>query len=436
LTCCRSIASISSSLTLYIRTGPPLVVPDDEYRTAVTRLEVSETDRQLLERTISEWQRGCNIAVEKAWGNHDLASRRVQSIAYDEIREQTDLKSQHAVLATHHAAEAMRSCVEQLGYGAATKPSFTAPTIRYGQRSMTLFEDESISLTTIESRVRCPLALPEEADGYQYQFLDDDSWSLTQSTLTIRDGTFYLHLGFRRPLSPSGSTAEDGTVLGVDLGLDNLAVTSTAQFFSGGQLRHRRQEFERVREGLQQTRTRSAYRTLSRVNGRERRYARDVLHRVANGILAEALRYRCDKIAFESLDDIRNRIPEAGYFHRWAFRLLRSFVEYKARDSGIDVVTVDPSNTSRRCSDCGHTAAENRPTRDQFVCQKCGNEANADYNAAKNVGLRYVRRGLQSSRRTGASRCALKSGTVTPNGNFSPYPDGFEAEFSDKAVTG
>jgi len=46
--------------------------------------------------------------------------------------------------------------------------------------------------------------------------------------------------------------------------------------------------------------------------------------------------------------------------------------------------------------------------------------------------MRYVRRGQQSSRRTGDSQLALKSGTVKPNAGFTGYPDGFEAEFTDK----
>lgn len=328
----------------------------------------------------------------------------------------------------------MRSCVEQLGYRSGTSPTFSSPTIKYDPRTMTLFEDGTVSLTTLGSRVRCSLALPEESNGYQFTFLDDDAWSLKQSTLTIRGGTFYLHLGFRRAISASESTAEDGAVLGVDLGLENIAVTSTARFFSGSELRHRRREFSRIRRRIRQTRTRSAYRTLSRLSGREERYARDVLHSVANGIVEEALRYQCQVIAFESLEGIRDRIPEASFFHQWAFRQLQKFVQYKAESHDISVVTVDPANTSLKCADCGYSASANRPTRNHFQCEKCGTEANADYNAAKNVGLRYVRRGLQSSRRTGASRCALKSGTVTPNGNFAPYHDGFEAEFTDKVA--
>ena len=76
-------------------------------------------------------------------------------------------------------------------------------------------------------------------------------------------------------------------------------------------------------------------------------------------------------------------------------------VEYKAEAVGVSVKQVGSAYTSKRCAECGFTADENRPTRNDFRCQKCASEANADYNAAKNIGMRYVRRGQQSSRRTG-----------------------------------
>ncbi|GAD53414.1 transposase [Halarchaeum acidiphilum MH1-52-1] len=163
---------------------------------------------------------------------------------------------------------------------------------------MTLFGDDTVSLSTTESRVRCSLALPDADDGYQRQYLDSDTWSVTESTLTARDDDYFLHIGFRRHKNDTErNTAEDGTVLGVDLGIETLAVTSTAYFFSGRELTHGLREFEKVRAGLQQTGTRSAHRTLDQSSGRELRYVRDVLHRASNAIVDEALRYECDVIA-------------------------------------------------------------------------------------------------------------------------------------------
>jgi IS605 OrfB family transposase len=406
----------------------------DDYvrRTAITRLEVTDEQRDLLEETISEWKCGCQLATDMAWGKCNAKSD-VQPLAYDDVREHTNLGSQHAILATHQAAQAITGCIERRSKGKkASKPTFTAPTVKYDTRTMTVFDDGTVSLSTTESRVRCDLALPDADDGYQRQYLDSDTWSVTESTLTARDGDYFLHIGFRRPKNDTErNIAEDGTVLGVDLGIENLAVTSTAYFFSGRELTHDLCEFEKVRAGFQQTGTRSAHRTLERSSGRELRYVRDVLHQASNAIVDEALRYGCDVIAFEDLIHIRERTG-ASWGHKWAFRTLYEQVEYKAEAVGVSVKQVGSAYTSKRCAECGFTADENRPTRNDFRCQKCESEVNADYNAAKNIGMRYVRRGQQSSRRTGNSQLALKSGTVTPSGGFTAHPDGFEAEFMDK----
>ena len=67
------------------------------------------------------------------------------------------------------------------------------------------------------------------------------------------------------------------------------------------------------------------------------------------------------------------------------------YVAYKAESEGIEATQVDPAYTSKRCSKCGTTLDENRPSQAKFCCLKCGYEVNADYNAAKNIGFRLLR---------------------------------------------
>ena len=86
-------------------------------------------------------------------------------------------------------------------------------------------------------------------------------------------------------------------------------------------------------------------------------------------------------IAFEELTHIRDRTGAS-----WGFRTLYEQVEYKADADGISVKHVGSAHTSTRCAECEFTADENRPTRTDFRCVKCGSEANADYNAV--AGLR------------------------------------------------
>ncbi len=63
-------------------------------------------------------------------------------------------------------------------------------------------------------------------------------------------------------------------------------------------------------------------------------------------------------------------------------------------DSTEQVRQINPAYTSRRCSKCGFTHEDNRPHtkgKDEFGCLKYGYDIHADYNAAKNIGLKYLR---------------------------------------------
>jgi putative transposase len=64
---------------------------------------------------------------------------------------------------------------------------------------------------------------------------------------------------------------------------------------------------------------------------------------------------------------------------------LRRQLEYKTQWSGGLLVAVPPQNTSRKCPECQHTAAENRKTQAKFFCVECGFSANADFVGAVNI---------------------------------------------------
>ncbi|MDZ7702049.1 MAG: transposase [Halobacteriales archaeon] len=392
----------------------------------VTRLKVEDDQQDLLEATIDDYRRGCQLATDMAWPDTNAKSD-VQPLAYDAVREETELGSQHAILATHQAAEAITGCHEHERQGRRTsKPEFTAPTVTYDTRTMTLFDDYTVSLSTVDGRVRCPLVLPQKDDGYQWQFLDEDRWEATESTLTVREGTYYLHIGFRRHPTETereamtDETAGRGTVLGVDLGVTNLAVTSTGLFVSGGELAHWQSEYEKRRGSLQQTGTRWAHENIQSVGRKEDGRFTILVHEASNAIVKEAIEHDCTHIAFENLNDIRERLPGATWHHRWAFRRLFEFVSYKAVEHGIRVRQVDPRYTSQQCSraDCGCTLEENRDGED-FHCLKCGYEVHADYNAAKNVAVKYAKKLRRSHTPSGGGApvdVPLNSGLLTVEG--------------------
>ena len=76
---------------------------------------------------------------------------------------------------------------------------------------------------------------------------------------------------------------------------------------------------------------------------------------------------------------------------RQGWHKFQVMLEHKVNENGGILLKVDPKNTSRECSQCGHTDKGNRPDQAIFKCVKCGHSENADINAAKTILARGTR---------------------------------------------
>jgi putative transposase len=68
---------------------------------------------------------------------------------------------------------------------------------------------------------------------------------------------------------------------------------------------------------------------------------------------------------------------------------LISKIEYAAGKSGKVLLKVNPRNTSRECSACGHIDKASRD-RERFICTECGHFDHADKQAARNIKHKAV----------------------------------------------
>lgn len=75
--------------------------------------------------------------------------------------------------------------------------------------------------------------------------------------------------------------------------------------------------------------------TSQRIGDRFGRWSEDYPHRCSKAIVAEAKRHGCTHIAFEDLEQIRERISDGQKFQQWAFRKLQEQVAYEADEHGI-----------------------------------------------------------------------------------------------------
>jgi putative transposase len=397
-------------------------------RTVPVALDVDSDDAALLEDTVDTVLWCAQYVVDHAFqGEYVTTSKTtLDDETYDDVREATDGFNGGLVQAARNkAAEACKSVVERWKQGKkASKPMFTSSHVVYDHRTAT-FHDDYVSLATTDGRIEADYVLPDEdSDTPHSEYLFSDKYETTGAELHYHDGDWVLHVHCKRDVESDTSeqaTTENGTVLGVDLGVNNLAVTSTGTFWTGDEFDHWRREYEKRRGSLHQCGTRWAHQNIQSVGRKEEGRFKLMLHRISNELVAEARENECSVIAFEDLTDIRERIG-ASWGHKWAFDRLYEYVEYKAEEYGITVEQVAPENTSRRCSECGFTHPDNREDED-FECLKCGYENHADYNAAKNIGLRYLRRNQTGGDGGAPLGVRLNSGTLNVNGGYSPADD-------------
>ena len=204
---------------------------------------------------------------------------------------------------------------------------------------------------------------------------------------------------------------QPGSYLGVDMGIVNLATLADEQGklienWSGGAITQRRRKNLKLRTSLQKKGTLSAKRRLKARSQRESRFMRDVNHQISKSIIARAQRTGSG-VAVERLRGIRDRVrlkkPQRAMVHGWAFAQLGEFLRYKGCEAGVEVVEVDPRNTSRLCSSCGRVDKRSRCNQSTYRCVHCGFSLGADHNAAVNI----ARRASASLIVTGSSQSAL-----------------------------
>jgi len=329
------------------RTAPVKLVVPDEYHD-----DLHESARQFLHCA--------NRATEFCWSDRSYiecvtANTTARDALYDELREETDLTANLVQEAIRRAVQAVTGCVERWKQGKrVSQPEFTSWSMLYDKRSATFYRNK-VSLSTINGRVECEFKLPSDSPTPYEQYVLSEEFEFRASTLQYDavDDEFYFHITTRKydsdgagDSSEVSSDTEHQTVLGIDLGVNSLAVSSTGTFWQGDDYDHWCREFEKRRGEMQQRGTQSAHNALRRLGKREEAWRKQYIHTVANELVTEAVEHDCDVIAFEDLTDIRERLPQAKWHHVWAFRRLYEYVSYKGPEQGVSVEQVEPNHTS------------------------------------------------------------------------------------------
>lgn len=349
------------------------------------KLSPSKEQYQILLKTLEAFNAACNYIAEIAFNEKTANKYALQKLLYYDAKKRFGISAQLVIRAISKVSEAYKRDKK-------IRPSFKPHgAVIYDPRIMSFKGIEAVSLSTVEGRQVIPMLIRD----YFKPRIDRVKG---QADLVLVDGVFYLlatcDLPEDTPINPEG-------YLGVDMGIINVATLSTGENFSGDQVEHVRQRYSSLRASLQKKGTKSAKRHLKKIGKKEARFKRDLNHCISKKIVKIA-KGTLSVIALENLKGIRERAKTVRRSQRsrhsgWSFHQLGAFITYKAKLAGIPVITIDPRNTSRECSECGHIEKANRKSQAEFVCRNCGYVENADFNAAKVIASRAASISLMSS---------------------------------------
>lgn len=344
-----------------------------------------------LRRTLETANAACNYISQVAWDSRTFRQFPIHRLTYRAAREVFGITAQLAVRCIAKVADAYKlDRNTQRAFAPLGAVAFDGRILAY--------KSTLVSIWTMDGRQSIPFVC-----GARQQALL--AFRRGESDLAFVRGSWYLFavadVETPEPIDVEG-------VLGIDLGVTNIAVDSDGETHSGRAIKNLRYRHRRLRKKLQRLGTLGSRRRLKVLAGQEARFAKHVNHVISKRIVAKAKRTKRG-IAVEDLTHIRTRIrarkSQRATLHGWSFAQLQSFIAYKAELVGVPVHRVDPRNTSRTCPSCGHIAKANRKTQSLFVCLSCGFADLADKIAAINIGRRAL---------VNAPYCSDADGSVAP----------------------
>jgi IS605 OrfB family transposase len=340
-----------------------------------TQLKLLPTPEQAdsLKRTLERANAACDYISQVAWDTQTFRQFPIHRLTYQDVRETFGLAAQLTVRCIAKVADAYK-------LDRNLKRTF-APlgAVAYDERILSYtHQNTAVTIWTLNGRQEIPFVCGDR----QRALL---AFRRGETDLAFVRGDWYLFatadIETPEPIDVQG-------VLGIDLGVTNIAVDSDGDIYSGRTIKNVRYRHRTLRRRLQHKRTLGSRRRLRKLAGQEYRFATWVNHTLSKRMVAKA---ECTKraIAVENLTHIRTRIkarkPQRVTLHSWSFAQLQAFIAYKALGAGVPVHRVNPRNTSRTCPRCKRIAKANRKTQASFLCTRCGLAGHADVIAAENI---------------------------------------------------
>ena len=166
--------------------------------------------------------------------------------------------------------------------------------------------------------------------------------------------------------------------VGIDLGLEDIAVTSEGERLVAGRWTHR------LAQKLGSAQRRGHKRQAKRIHRKAARCRADALHKFSTSLVDRYQNIIVGDVSSSKL--VKTRMAKSVLDSGWG--MLKGFLEYKSRQAARNFEVVSERNTSVTCSSCGALSGPrgvNGLTVRSWVCGDCGESHDRDVNAARNI---------------------------------------------------
>ncbi len=341
----------------------------------ISQLQLKPTAEQkaALLATMERANNACDYISQVAWEQQTFGQFKLHHLVYEEAKSRFELSAQVVVRCIAKVVDAYKlDKKKQRSF----KPHGA---ISYDDRILTYALTQSeVNIWVLGGRIKIPFVCGEP----QKALLQTRQG---ESDLCLVKGKWFL-LATCNVEEPEIDSS--GGVIGCDFGIVEIVTTSEGKSYSGEKVNALRRKLRAHRSRLQKCGTKSAKRRLKKAAKKQERFVRNSNHCISKELVKDAKASQ-KALALENLKGIRERTglnkEMRWQMGNWAFAQLRQFVTYKAQAAGVEVIAVDPRNTSRTCSRCGHCEKANRKSQKHFRCLACGFEENADRNASHNI---------------------------------------------------
>ena len=361
--------------------------------TAKIQIIAAETDKVLLDETMSVYRNACNYVSDYVFRTHDLKQFSLNKALYSTLREKFNLKSQMAQSVLKTVIARYKTILENQNEW--IKPSFKKPQYDLVWNRDYSLTQNRFSINTLNGRVK----LSYFSDGMS-KYFDHTIYKFGTARLVNKHGKYYLHIPVTYEVEES-NISDICNVVGIDRGINFVVATYDSKhksgFVSGKAIKQKRAKYSKLRKELQMRHTPSSRRRLKAIGQRENRWMQDINHQVSKALVENNPKHTL--FVLEDLSGIRNATERVKTKDRyvsvsWSFYDLEQKLIYKAKQNQSSVIKVDPRYTSQCCPCCGHVEKSNRSKKIHlFTCKKCGYKSNDDRIGAMNLyrmGINYL----------------------------------------------